>query len=413
MHERPHIWLLARGEDLVAELVVERLDEPWVRGRVVPRDGFATLQPLFDREQRSAARVHEEPEAWTDAYQELRREVRLIKPDGREVANFLLHIDHRNANWRSSNHWLVDQLRVAAHPITSGSRAWQRLLRTATVALVVLLGLPMTALARRIDHRRSSNWAGYAVTAAAPVRSVVGRWVQPAARCDQGFPTYSAFWVGLGGFKRGSKKLEQIGTETDCTADGHAKTFAWYELVPNAPVPLELRLPVHAGDRLSGRVTIHGDRVLLGIQNLTTQRHFQKTVSFPAPDASSAEWIAEAPSGCDDAGNCQPLPLTDFGTVHFTNSTATIAGGRPRIITDPAFAVTELILSSSAPLIGPQQAAVPAPASGAAIPTALSGRGAAFAVDFKPGTSPPTRPPPFAAPDQLRHAPPTAHGFDP
>jgi hypothetical protein len=39
MPERPDIWLLACGEKPVAELVVEQLDRPWVRDRVVPWDG--------------------------------------------------------------------------------------------------------------------------------------------------------------------------------------------------------------------------------------------------------------------------------------------------------------------------------------------------------------------------------------
>ena len=43
--------------------------------------------------------------------------------------------------------------------------------------------------------------------------------------------------------------------------------------------------------------------------------------SAPQAQRSSAEWIVEAPS--DSAGN---LPLADFGSVAFTNATATIDG---------------------------------------------------------------------------------------
>jgi len=39
MRERPEVWLLAPGEELVAGLEVERLDPPWFCGRVVRRPG--------------------------------------------------------------------------------------------------------------------------------------------------------------------------------------------------------------------------------------------------------------------------------------------------------------------------------------------------------------------------------------
>jgi hypothetical protein len=52
----------------------------------------------------------------------------------------------------------------------------------------------------------SSNWAGYALTgtnsSGAPTTytNVVGSWVQPKVTCTARQPSYSAFWVGLGGF---------------------------------------------------------------------------------------------------------------------------------------------------------------------------------------------------------------------
>src|SRR5438132_5668541 len=91
----------------------------------------------------------------------------------------------------------------------------------------------------------SSNWAGYAVASpdpAAPVTytSVSGTWVQPAANCSAGPAGFSAFWVGLGGFSDTSQGLEQIGTGSDCTAGGRATYAVWYELVPDASVPVKL-----------------------------------------------------------------------------------------------------------------------------------------------------------------------------
>ena len=123
MTERPQIFLVARREELIAELVVERLDPPWFRGRVVPRDGFAALRPLFDDERDLVAKLDRDPAAWASAYRRLRGEVRLIKPDGHDVPEFLLHIDRKRAWWRCgdrrSDRWLEQQLRP---PVASATR---------------------------------------------------------------------------------------------------------------------------------------------------------------------------------------------------------------------------------------------------------------------------------------------------
>jgi len=123
MTERPQIFLVARREELIAELVVERLDPPWLRGRVVPRHGFAALRPLFDHERELAANLDRDPAAWARAYRRLRGEVRLIKPDGHQVPEFLLHIDGNRAWWRCgdrrSDRWLEQQPRP---PVASSAR---------------------------------------------------------------------------------------------------------------------------------------------------------------------------------------------------------------------------------------------------------------------------------------------------
>src|SRR6516162_1496097 len=127
MTERPQIFLVARREEPVAELVVERLDPPWFRGRVVPRDGFAALQPLFDHERELAANLDRDPAAWASAYRRLRGEVRLIEPDGHEVPEFLLHIDGKRAWWRCgdrrTDRWLEQQPRPPIASTTSCSPA--------------------------------------------------------------------------------------------------------------------------------------------------------------------------------------------------------------------------------------------------------------------------------------------------
>jgi hypothetical protein len=151
-------------------------------------------------------------------------------------------------------------------------------------------------------------------------------------------------------------------------------------------------------------VTLTAQRVRLSIRNLTTHRSVTKTVRFPAPDTSSADWIAEAPSACVTAGQCQPLPLTDFDSVQFTDASATTTGGRARSISDPAFTATELTLNAAGPPLGPQPVGFSRASSAQATPSRLSQHGGAFEVNFKPAAHPgPPPPPPVAAPDQLRH----------
>jgi hypothetical protein len=369
MSGRPEIWLVARDEEVVAELVVERLDGPWVRGRVDPREGFAALRPVFEREQRLANRLMQDPFGWWRAQRGLRRAIRLIKPNGEEASEFLLHINGRRASWR---YWEFPALRPATVVILA-------------LATLITLAAAPTALARRpIRHRTSNNWAGYAVTAASGLRTVLGSWSEPPVTCDQPFPTYSAFWVGLGGLKRNSSAIEQIGTEADCTAGGHPRTFAWYELFPAAGV--KLALAVHQGDQLAATVAVRGRSVTLRLRNLTTGRSFTRSVAMSVPDTTSADWIAEAPSGCDRAGNCEVLPLTDFGTVTFSGTTATPETGRAGTILDPAFSTTALTLAAGGSPLGPPPPSAPpganmsVSAGGRAIASALSQDGTSFNV---------------------------------
>jgi hypothetical protein len=188
----------------------------------------------------------------------------------------------------------------------------------------------------------SSNWAGY-VAGGTQFSSVSGSWVQPTATCGSG-QTYSAFWVGLGGSGQESSALEQTGTQADCTADGSTEYYAWYELVPAAPVKLDLA--IKPGDHISAKVSVSGSDVTVSLSDQTTGQSTTKTLQMDSPDTSSAEWIAEAPSACDGSGSCQTLPLADFGTVQFTSATAT-ANGHTGTVSDPNWSAQAVELGSS------------------------------------------------------------------
>jgi hypothetical protein len=223
----------------------------------------------------------------------------------------------------------------------------------------------------------SANWSGYEVSAkdARPFSSVSGSWIEPSANCTTG-QGFSSFWVGLGGVKRQSQALEQVGTSANCGADGSASHFAWYELVPAAPV--QINMSISPGDRMSGRVQVQGTAVTVSLVNRTTGASFTKTLAMNRPDTSTAEWIAEAPSTCDGSGNCQPLPLSDFGKVDFTQTSAT-SNGHTGSISDAAWSARPMALDPAASVYS-AAGFISTGAGGSATPSSLSGDGSSFSV---------------------------------
>jgi hypothetical protein len=127
-------------------------------------------------------------------------------------------------------------------------------------------------------------------------------------------------WVGLGGYTIDSNSLEQTGTSADCDRNGRATYYAWYELVPEASVTIKLKIA--PGDTITSTVLVKGTDVLVQVKNRTRHTSFTKHLQMDAPDLTSAEWIAEAPSECTASGYCQTVPLTNFGSVTFSNIAA-------------------------------------------------------------------------------------------
>jgi hypothetical protein len=189
----------------------------------------------------------------------------------------------------------------------------------------------------------STNWSGYAVRASERFSSVSGSWIQPGATCTSGSETYSAVWIGLGGYRAHAKALEQIGTDADCTRDGQARHSSWLELVPAGPVAL--RIAVHAGDRMSATVSVAGREVTLRLRDASTGAHIVKRLRMKHVDVSSAEWIVEAPSLCE--AKCQTLTLTDFDSASFASASAKTRSGHVGSLGDAAWSTTRLILRQS------------------------------------------------------------------
>lgn len=175
----------------------------------------------------------------------------------------------------------------------------------------------------------STNWSGYAATSGT-YTSVSASWIQPAGTCSRGGDQYAAFWVGLDGYNSGS--VEQTGSEVDCIGRT-AEYYAWYEMYPNASVTY--RNTVRAGDHFTASVTYIGNnQYTLKISDATQNWTQSTTQSLSGAPRSSAEVIAEAPC-CTFSGGI--LPLTNFGTMNFSNSDANggaigSAGGLTEIV---------------------------------------------------------------------------------
>jgi hypothetical protein len=246
-------------------------------------------------------------------------------------------------------------------------------------SLTTAVALALAAPAALADTSTSSNWSGYAVhRSGVNFSRVSATWKQPSARCSAGNQTYSAVWVGLGGYSQNSNALEQIGTEVDCTGSGRVSSSAWYELVPAASQPISLR--VRPGDSMAASVTVSGHRVTMHLEDLSSHRVYQRTLRAPSTDTASAEWIVEAPSDCFSANSCQTLPLSDFGSARFNLARAQTTTGHIGTISDRGWDQTKINLASG----GRQFVAYNGsrPALGVATPSGLSSGGSSFKVTF-------------------------------
>jgi len=246
---------------------------------------------------------------------------------------------------------------------------------TCVVALIALMSAP-GAFA---DTAQSSNWAGYAAhRSGVSYRGIRGSWTQPNASCVRGIPTFSSYWVGIGGYRQTSQALEQIGTEVDCSAQGKVSSTAWYELVP-AP-SAAIRLTVRPGDLMQASVSVSGRAVTVALYDATRGQGFRKTVHASSLDESSAEWIVEAPSACITASSCQTLPLANFGSASFGSASARASGGRNGAISSPLWQTTRIDLRPDSRRFIVNTAS--GPQLGIATPSALSSGGTGFNVNY-------------------------------
>jgi Peptidase A4 family len=175
----------------------------------------------------------------------------------------------------------------------------------------------------------SNNWSGYILSkiqTGQAYKAIQATWTVPDV-VFQGEDAFSAEWVGIGGFckkapcnklKDVDKTLIQLGTAQEAFGTSDLQYFAWYEMLPFAPITTPLA--VSPGDVITASLTCNGKckgnaSWTLSFTNVTTRDSFSKTVKYKSP-LDSAEWIEEAPA----SGN-HIEPLADFGTATFSDGT--------------------------------------------------------------------------------------------
>jgi hypothetical protein len=218
--------------------------------------------------------------------------------------------------------------------------------RLLLLVAVVAAAVPAAAGASTVSAT-STNWSGYAVRrAGVTFRHVSATWTVPAVDCASGDETYSASWVGIGGYATTSQALEQLGTESDCGRDGAPDYTAWFEVVPDAAT--NARITIRPGDVVHASTAVRGTLVTLKLSDLTRRTSQTRTIRAKAVDLSSAEWIVEAPSLCHGltADTCHATSLANFGTTAFAGASATSGGGHTGTILDAAWTPIAISLSS-------------------------------------------------------------------
>jgi len=241
-------------------------------------------------------------------------------------------------------------------PITHSGRLRAGVLAAcllATIAFVPAESFAATAVVGHVGPKHlvtppgrlastSSNWAGFAAFERRTTFSAVrGRWVQPTATCNTNKTQYASFWIGIDGYN--SNTVEQIGTDSDCV--GHTPTYyAWFEMFPAPPHTIS-GVAIHPGDRIVTRISASNHRFSLVLTNATTGKSFQTREKLVTAEQASAEWIAEAPSGCTSQ-SCRVLPLANFGSIDFTGSYTT-GDGHQGSISDPAWRHDRITMAGS------------------------------------------------------------------
>jgi hypothetical protein len=204
---------------------------------------------------------------------------------------------------------------------------------------------------------QSTNWSGYADTGAT-FSTVTGHWTEPSVSCSGGRTQLAAFWVGIDGYS--SSTVEQDGTLAECY-HGAAYYYTWWEMYPSNAIQT-VGSTLRPGDSITASVSRSGTSYTLKVTDSSRSGDsFTTTQGCSGCANSSAEWIAEAPSG---SGGIYPL-------ANFHSWTETGATVNSKVIS--SFPDDEITMVDSSGNVKAQ-------------PGPLNGSGNGFSVTWKRST---------------------------
>lgn len=156
-------------------------------------------------------------------------------------------------------------------------------------------------------HKKSLNWAGY-VDKGKGYHVIRSTWRQPKVTCTSK-TALAAFWVGIDGYTSGT--VEQDGSLAYCYKS-KVHYYTWWEMYPKNNVQI-VGTTVKPGDVVTSWVIRKGAHYTLKVIDHTHPANsFTKKTTCKSCKNSSAEWIAERPSGSGGL-----YPLAKFSKVVF------------------------------------------------------------------------------------------------
>jgi hypothetical protein len=212
---------------------------------------------------------------------------------------------------------------TAAAPASPGAQA-AAAARSALKQLVIgqhATDHPVSGHVRMINgltQVSSTNWSGYADdnSSGNTYSKVSSNWTEPSASCTS-TESLAAFWVGIDGYSSGS--VEQDGTLIECYRS-QAYYYTWWEMYPSNAIQV-VGGSVSPGDSISSSVVKSGSSYTMKVTDSTHPANsFTTTQTCSSCVDTSAEWIAEAPSGSSGV-----YPLSNFHS--WSTSGASVTSG--------------------------------------------------------------------------------------
>ena len=137
------------------------------------------------------------------------------------------------------------------------------------------------------------------------------RWTGPSVSCASQ-TSLAAFWVGIDGYT--SSSVEQDGTPAECYR--RTAYYTWWEMYPANSIQV-VGSALCPGDAITASVVRSNTSYTLAVTDSSHPANsFTTRQTCSSCANSSAEWIAEAPSGSNGV-----YPLSNFGTSTETSAT--------------------------------------------------------------------------------------------